>query len=379
MGIATDAIHAGVRPDPSTGAVMTPIYQTSTYVYEALGRGKGYDYARSINPTRSALEENVRVLEGGVAAYAFASGMAGITAVMALLKSGDHVVVSDNVYGGTYRLFSKVLEDYGLRFSFVDTSSVDRLAGAVRADTRMVYVETPTNPIMTLTDIEATAAFCRERGLISVVDNTFLTPCLQQPLRLGADVVVHSTTKYLNGHSDSVGGAVVLARPEHAERIKFVQNSAGAILGPFDAWLVLRGIKTLPLRMRAHEANGREVANFLDSHPKIKRVLYPGLPSHPQHDLARRQASGFGGMVSFVLKNAGRAEGFFNRLRLCALAESLGGIETLVCQPSTMTHASVPEEDRERLGITDGLARISTGCEDVEDIIADLDQALRGA
>ncbi len=379
MGIATDAIHAGVRPDPSTGAVMTPIYQTSTYVYEALGRGKGYDYARSINPTRSALEENVRVLEGGVAAYAFASGMAGITAVMALLKSGDHVVVSDNVYGGTYRLFSKVLEDYGLRFSFVDTSSVDRLAGAVRADTRMVYVETPTNPIMTLTDIEATAAFCRERGLISVVDNTFLTPCLQQPLRLGADVVVHSTTKYLNGHSDSVGGAVVLARPEHAERIKFVQNSAGAILGPFDAWLVLRGIKTLPLRMRAHEANGREVANFLDSHPKIKRVLYPGLPSHPQHDLARRQASGFGGMVSFVLKNAGRAEGFFNRLRLCALAESLGGIETLVCQPSTMTHASVPKEDRERLGITDGLARISTGCEDVEDIIADLDQALRGA
>ncbi len=379
MGIATDAIHAGVQPDPSTGAVMTPIYQTSTYVYEALGRGKGYDYARSINPTRSALEENVRVLEGGVAAYAFASGMAGITAVMALLKSGDHVVVSDNVYGGTYRLFSKVLEDYGLRFSFVDTSSVDRLAGAVRADTRMVYVETPTNPIMTLTDIEATAAFCRERGLISVVDNTFLTPCLQQPLRLGADVVVHSTTKYLNGHSDSVGGAVVLARPEHAERIKFVQNSAGAILGPFDAWLVLRGIKTLPLRMRAHEANGREVANFLDSHPKIKRVLYPGLPSHPQHDLARRQASGFGGMVSFVLKNAGRAEGFFNRLRLCALAESLGGVETLVCQPSTMTHASVPEEDRERLGITDGLARISTGCEDVEDIIADLDQALRGA
>ncbi len=379
MGIATDAIHAGVRPDPSTGAVMTPIYQTSTYVYEALGRGKGYDYARSINPTRSALEENVRVLEGGVAAYAFASGMAGITAVMALLKSGDHVVVSDNVYGGTYRLFSKVLEDYGLRFSFVDTSSVDRLAGAVRADTRMVYVETPTNPIMTLTDIEATAAFCRERGLISVVDNTFLTPCLQQPLRLGADVVVHSTTKYLNGHSDSVGGAVVLARPEHAERIKFVQNSAGAILGPFDAWLVLRGIKTLPLRMRAHESNGREVARFLESHPKIKRVLYPGLPSHPQHDLARRQASGFGGMVSFVLKNAGRAEGFFNRLRLCALAESLGGIETLVCQPSTMTHASVPEEDRERLGITDGLARISTGCEDVEDIIADLDQALRGA
>jgi cystathionine beta-lyase/cystathionine gamma-synthase len=379
MGIATDAIHAGVRPDPTTGAIMTPIYQTSTYAYEGLGRDKGYDYARSINPTRSALEESLRALEEGCAAYAFASGMAAIMAVMSLLRSGDHVVVSDNVYGGTYRLFAQVLENFGLSFTYVDTSALDRLEKAIRPNTRMVYVETPTNPIMTLTDIGAAAKLCRDRGLISVVDNTFLTPCLQRPLRLGAEIVVHSTTKYLNGHSDSVGGTVILARPEHAERIKFVQNSAGAILGPFDSWLVLRGIKTLPLRMRAHEANGREVARFLEEHPKVARVLYPGLPSHPQHDLAGRQASGYGGMVSFVLKNEARAADFFNRLKLCALAESLGGIETLICQPSTMTHASVPKEERERLGLTDALVRISTGCEDLEDIVADLDQALRAA
>jgi cystathionine beta-lyase/cystathionine gamma-synthase len=379
MGIATDAIHAGVQPDPTTGAIMTPIYQTSTYAYEGLGRDKGYDYARSINPTRSALEENLRALEEGCAAYAFASGMAAITAVMSLLKSGDHVVVSDNVYGGTYRLFARVLEDFGLSFTYVDTSSLDRLEKAIRPNTKMVYVETPTNPIMTLTDIAEAARLCRSRNLISAIDNTFLTPCLQRPLRLGADIVVHSTTKYLNGHSDSVGGAAILARPEHAERIKFVQNSAGAILGPFDSWLVLRGIKTLPLRMRAHEANGREVARFLEAHPMVDRVLYPGLPSHPQHDLACRQASGFGGMVSFVLKNEARVAGFFDRLKLCALAESLGGVETLICQPSTMTHASVPKEERERLGLTDALVRISIGCEDLEDIIADLDQALGAA
>ncbi|MFQ5878045.1 MAG: trans-sulfuration enzyme family protein [Acidobacteriota bacterium] len=379
MGIATDAIHAGVRPDPTTGAIMTPIYQTSTYAYEGLGRNKGYDYARSINPTRSALEENLRVLEGGCAAYAFASGMAAITAVMSLIGSGDHVVVSDNVYGGTYRLFAQVLQGFGLSFTYVDTSRLDRVDAAIRPNTRMVYVETPTNPIMILTDIASVARLCRDRGLISVVDNTFLTPCLQKPLRLGTDIVVHSTTKYLNGHSDSVGGAAVLARREHAERIRFVQNSAGAILGPFDSWLVLRGIKTLPLRMRAHDANGRQVARFLSDHPRVERVLYPGLRSHPQHALALRQASGFGGMVSFVLKPDVDVERFFNGLQLCALAESLGGIETLVCQPSTMTHASVPREERERLGLSDSLVRISVGCEDVEDIVADLDRALRGA
>jgi cystathionine gamma-lyase/cystathionine beta-lyase/cystathionine gamma-lyase/homocysteine desulfhydrase len=376
MGFSTDAIHAGVRPDPTTGAVMTPIYQTSTYAYEGLGRGKGYDYARTINPTRSALEENLTALEGGRAAYAFASGMSAIHAVTMLLKAGDHVVVGNNVYGGTYRLFSKVLEDFGLRFSYVDTSRLENVEAAVRSETRMVYIETPTNPMMVLTDIEATTAFCRKRGLLSVVDNTFLTPFFQKPLRLGADIVVHSTTKYLNGHSDSVGGAVVLTRPEHAERIKFVQNSAGAILSPFDSWLVLRGIKTLPLRMERHDANGRAVAEWLARHPKIEKVLYPGLPRHPQHALASRQATGYGGMISFLLGASVDVTRFFDGLRLCALAESLGGIETLVCQPSTMTHASVPEADRARLGLTDRLGRISVGCEDVDDILSDLDRAL---
>jgi cystathionine gamma-lyase/cystathionine beta-lyase/cystathionine gamma-lyase/homocysteine desulfhydrase len=379
MGLATDAIHAGVRPDPATGAIMTPIYQTSTYAYEALGKSKGFDYARTINPTRSALEENLKVLERGCAAYAFASGMAAISAVMTLLRSGDHVVVSSNVYGGTYRLFSRVLQDYGLTFTYVDTSRIAEVEAALGARTRMVYIETPTNPIMILTDIAEVAALCRARGLISVVDNTFLTPCLQRPLLLGADIAVHSTTKYLNGHSDSVGGAVILAREEHAERVKFVQNSAGAILSPFDAWLTLRGIKTLPLRMRAHDENGRRVARFLEAHPKVARVLYPGLPSHPQHALATRQSSGAGGMISFVLKDERGAAPFFNGLRLCALAESLGGIETLVCQPSTMTHASVPPEERARLGLTDALVRISVGCEDAEDIVADLDRALAAA
>jgi len=379
MGFSTDAIHAGVRPDPTTGSVMTPIYQTSTYVYESPGRHLGYDYARTVNPTRSALEENLKVLEGGRAAYAFASGMAAISAVMTLLKSGDHVVVSRNVYGGTYRLFARVLEDYGLQFSYVDTSSIAQVEAALRKNTRMVYVETPTNPIMIVTDIASIAALCRSRNLISVVDNTFLTPCLQRPLDLGAEIVVHSTTKYLNGHSDSVGGAVVLARDDHAERIKFVQNSVGAILSPFDSWLVLRGIKTLPLRMRAHDENGAQVARFLESHRGVERVLYAGLPSHPQHDLALRQTRGSGGMISFYLKNAEAAARFFRPLKLCALAESLGGIETLICQPSTMTHASVPEQERRAMGLTDALVRISVGCEDVQDILADLERGLAAA
>ncbi len=376
MGLSTDAIHAGVRPDPTTGSVMTPIYQTSTYVYESPGRHLGYDYARTINPTRSALEENLKVLEGGRAAYAFASGMAAISAVMTLLKAGDHVVVSRNVYGGTYRLFARVLEDYGLTFSYVDTSSIEAVEAALRTNTRMVYVETPTNPIMILTDIAAIAALCRARRLISVVDNTFLTPCLQRPLDLGAEIVVHSTTKYLNGHSDSVGGAVILARDEQAERIKFVQNSVGAILSPFDSWLVLRGIKTLPLRMRAHDENGLRVARFLEGHRGVERVLYPGLPSHPQRALALRQTRGSGGMISFYLKSSEAAERFFRPLTLCALAESLGGIETLICQPSTMTHASVPEPDRRAMGLTDSLVRISVGCEDVQDILDDLERGL---
>jgi cystathionine beta-lyase/cystathionine gamma-synthase len=379
MGFATDAIHAGVEPDPVTGSVMTPIYQTSTYVYVSPGKSTGYDYARTINPTRSALEANLRTLEGGRAAYAFASGMAAISAVMTLLRAGDHVVVSHNVYGGTYRLFARVLEDYGLAFTYVDTSKIENIEKALRKTTRMVYVETPTNPIMILTDIAQVARLCRDRGLISVVDNTFLTPYLQRPLDLGADIVVHSMTKYLNGHSDSVGGAAILAKDEHAERIKFVQNSVGAILSPFDSWLVLRGIKTLPLRMRRHDESGLVIARHLEEHPKVERVLYPGLASHPQHDLARRQTRGSGGMISFYLKSDEAAARFFAPLKLCALAESLGGIETLICQPSTMTHASVPVEDRRRMGLTDSLVRLSVGCEDVEDIIADLDRGLAAA
>jgi len=379
MGFATDAIHAGVEPDPVTGSVMTPIYQTSTYVYVSPGKSTGYDYARTINPTRSALEANLRTLEGGHAAYAFASGMAAISAVMTLLRAGDHVVVSHNVYGGTYRLFARVLEDYGLTFTYVDTSKIENIEKALRKTTRMVYVETPTNPIMILTDIAQVARLCRDRGLISVVDNTFLTPYLQRPLDLGADIVVHSMTKYLNGHSDSVGGAAILAKDEHAERIKFVQNSIGAILSPFDSWLVLRGIKTLPLRMRRHDESGLVIARHLEEHPKVERVLYPGLASHPQHDLARRQTRGSGGMISFYLKSDEAAARFFAPLKLCALAESLGGIETLICQPSTMTHASVPVEDRRRMGLTDSLVRLSVGCEDVEDIIADLDRGLAAA
>jgi cystathionine beta-lyase/cystathionine gamma-synthase len=376
MGFATDAIHAGVRPDPTTGAVMTPIYQTSTYAYEGLGRGRGYDYARTINPTRSALEENLAALEGGVAAYAFASGMSAIHAVTTLLKAGDHVVCGNNVYGGTYRLFSKVLEDFGLRFSYVDTSRLENIEEALQPSTRMVYLETPTNPMMILTDLAAAARLCRAKNLISVVDNTFLTPAFQKPLALGCDIVVHSTTKFLNGHSDSVGGAVILAQKAHAERIKFVQNSAGAILSPFDSWLVLRGIKTLPLRMRQHDASGRVLADWLSRHPKVAKVYYPGLKDHPQHALAAKQATGFGGMISFLLADRVDVTKFFDALKLCALAESLGGVETLVCQPSTMTHASVPAEDRRKMGLLDNLARISVGCEDVEDLIADLDQAL---
>ncbi|MBI4161656.1 MAG: PLP-dependent transferase [Acidobacteria bacterium] len=376
MGFATDAIHAGQEPDPTTGAIMTPIYATSTYVIPEVGRTRGFDYARTVNPTRTALEKNLAALEGGEAGTCFASGMAGISAVMALLRQGDHVVVSQNVYGGTYRLFEHVLRQYGLEFTYVDTSNLEEIRGALRPATRMVYVETPTNPVMTLTDIAAVAEGCRDRSLTCVVDNTFLSPYFQKPLALGADIVVHSTTKYLNGHSDSVGGAVITRRREHTERIRFVQKSVGAILSPFDSWLVLRGVKTLHLRMQRHDENGRRVAAFLEAHPKVRRVLYPGLPSHPQHDLARRQTSGFGGMISFLLPGYAEAKRFLDRLRLCALAESLGGVETLICHPASMTHASVPPAERSRIGIEEGLVRISVGVEDAEDICADLGAGL---
>ncbi len=356
---------------------MTPIYQTSTYVLPALGRTKGYDYARTINPTRSALERNLAALEGGRAGFCFASGMAAISAIMTLLQAGDHVIASSNVYGGTYRLFERVLRGYGLDFTWLDTRDLDAVERAVRRNTKMLYVETPTNPMMSLTDLRAAARLARRHRLTFVVDNTFMSPYFQRPLALGADIVVHSTTKFLNGHSDSVGGVVVVKHARHAERIGFVQNSAGAILSPFDSWLVLRGTKTLALRMQRHDENGRKMAAWLDRHPKVKSVLYPGLKSHPQYALAKRQMSGFGSMISFELGSYKRAKRLLDKVRLCALAESLGGVETLISHPATMTHASVPPADRRKLGITDGLVRISVGVEDVRDLIDDLAGALR--
>jgi len=373
---STICIHGGQEPDPATGAIITPIYQTSTYVQDELGRHKGFEYARTQNPTRSAVEANLAAIEGGKAGFAFASGMAAINAVATLLEAGDHVVVTDNTYGGTYRLFEQILTRYGLTFSWVDTSRPELIAGAMRPETKMVFVETPTNPVLRLTDIAKAAEIARARGAWLVVDNTFASPALQRPLELGADIVVHSTTKYLNGHSDGVGGIIVVARDEDAERVRFVQNAAGAILGPFDSWLVLRGTKTLPLRMERHSANAQALAGFLASHPKVSRVIYPGLPDHPQHELARRQMRGFGGMLSFELASFEAARAVLNRVRLMALAESLGGVETLICHPATMTHASVPAERRAAIGISDSLVRISVGVEDVADLEDDLRQAI---
>ncbi|OFW24781.1 MAG: cystathionine gamma-synthase [Acidobacteria bacterium RIFCSPLOWO2_02_FULL_59_13] len=378
MGFATDAIHAGQPPDPSTGAVVVPIYQTSTYVHEELGKHKGYEYSRTGNPTRAALERNLAVLEGGHGALAFASGMAATNAVLTLLASGDHVVCCEGAYGGTPRLFNAVLNNFGLQFSYVDTTRPENLLQALRPQTKMVFVETPTNPLMKLTDLASVAAITRPRQILLVVDNTFLTPFFQKPLQLGADIVVHSTTKYLNGHSDGVGGAAVLAREEEYSRLKFIQNAAGAILGPFDSWLVLRGVKTLAIRMRQHEANALVVAKYLAEHPKVKQVFYPGLADHPQYDLARQQTRGFGGMMSFETGSLENARALLNRVRLCSLGESLGGVESLICHPATMTHAYFSEDERQRLGITQGLVRLSVGIEDVEDLLADLEQALGG-
>jgi cystathionine beta-lyase/cystathionine gamma-synthase len=376
MGFSTDAIHAGNEPDPTTGAVSVPIYQTSTYVQPELGRHKGYEYARTSNPTRRALEENLAALEKGAAARCFASGMAAISAVATFAKAGDHVVVSDNTYGGTFRLFHKILSHMGIDFDFVDTRDLSVVEKALHGRTRLVHLETPTNPMMSLCDIEAIAKIAHGAGAMVVVDNTFATPYFQRPLELGADIVVHSTTKFLNGHSDSVGGAAISKTKELDEWLGFVQNSAGAILSPFDSWLVLRGVKTLAVRMERHERNGRAVAAFLDAHARVGRVFYPGLESHPQHELARRQMSGFGALISFDVGSYENAKKVLDRVKICSLGESLGGVETLICHPATMTHASVPAEARERLGITDGLIRISVGIEDDEDLIADLDAAL---
>jgi len=376
MGFSTIAIHAGNEPDAATGAVAVPIYQTSTYAQDALGVHKGYEYARTQNPTRSALEKNIAALEGAHFGYAFASGMSATDAVLKLVKAGEHVVLGDNTYGGTYRLFSRVLANYGVEFDLVDTSDVTNLEKAFKPNTKMVFVETPTNPIMTVTDLQAVSDISHAHGARVVCDNTFMSPYFQRPMDFGVDIVVHSTTKYLNGHSDSVGGFATLNDEEDAQWIQFIQNSVGAILSPFDSFLVLRGTKTLAVRMEAHDKNGRAVANFLTEHPGVQKVYYPGLVSHPQHELAKRQQTGFGGMVAFETGSLDNARKVLEGVKLCTLGESLGGVETLISHPATMTHASVPAEKRESLGITDGLVRISVGIEDLEDIIEDLDQAL---
>ncbi|MBK9707474.1 MAG: PLP-dependent transferase [Acidobacteria bacterium] len=379
MGFATKAIHTGQEPDPTTGAVTVPIYQTSTYAQDALGRHKGYEYARTQNPTRAALEKNLAALEGGVAAHCFASGLAAIDTTLKLLKSGDHVIVSDNTYGGTYRLFEKVLRNFGLDFSYVDTTESVNVENALRDNTRMVFVETPTNPIMAIADLEGIGKLTNSLGLRLVVDNTFMSPYFLRPIEFGADIVVHSTTKYLNGHSDSIGGVVITKNSEDADRIGFLQNAVGAIISPFDSFLINRGVKTLAVRMRQHDENGRKVAGFLADHPKVQKVYYPGLPQHPQHERAGKLMTGFGGMIAFETGSLAAARAVLDNVTLCALAESLGGVESLISHPASMTHASVPAEERARLGITDGLVRISVGIEDVEDIIADLDAALEKA
>lgn len=378
MGFSTDCIHAGQEPEETTGAVSVPIFQTSTYVQPELGRHKGYEYARTKNPTRSALEANLAALERGKHAHCFASGMSATDTVFRMLEKGDHVVAGENMYGGSYRLFSRVCEKFGIEFTYVDTSNVANLKSALRDNTKIVFLETPTNPMMTITDIGACAEVAHKRGALVVVDNTFCSPYLQRPIELGADIVVHSTTKFLNGHSDSVGGVVVSNSDEIAEKIGFLQNAVGAILSPFDSWLVLRGVKTLAVRMKRHEENGGAMANYLAHHAKVQKINYPGLPDHPQHELAKRQMNGFGAVISFELGSYANAKKFLDRVRLCSLGESLGGVETLISHPETMTHASVPVETRKRLGITPGLVRISVGIEDIEDLIGDLENAFEG-
>ncbi len=376
MGFSTDAIHAGQRPDPASGAIITPIFQTSTYVQQSIAVHQGYEYARGDNPTREAYEANVATLEKAKHGIAFGSGMAAIDAVVCTLEAGDHFLMTSNVYGGTYRLFSRIRSKHGIEFDTVRTSDADEIRAKLRPNTKMILVETPTNPVLELTDLKAVAAICREKGLTLVVDNTFMTPYFQRPLELGADVVLHSATKYLNGHSDMVGGIVLTSDETLHEKIRFMQFAAGAIPGPFDCWLVLRGTKTLGVRMDRHESNARVLAERLEKHPAIGRLLYPGLPSHPQHELAKEQMSGFGGMITFDLGSREAARIVLEAVEIFALAESLGGVESLISVPAEMTHASIPAEERDKLGITPGLTRISVGIEDVEDLWSDLESAL---
>ena len=375
-GFATRAIHVGQEPDPSTGAVTVPIYATSTYVQQELGKHKGYEYSRVSNPTRDRLERNLAALEGGIGSRVFASGMAAINAICTMLKAGDHMVCGHDLYGGVPRLFNQVLAGFGMEFTYVDTSVAANVERAIRKNTRIVYVETPTNPLMTLSDIPAISEVCHRKKIELVVDNTFMSPYFQQPIALGADMVVHSTTKFLNGHSDGLGGVVVCTKAEQAEKLGFVQKAAGAVLSPFECWLVLRGVKTLAVRMKQHDENGRVIAEFLDQHKKVKKVFYPGLPDHPQYELAKRQMTGFGSMITFETGSLSNARKMLRKVRVCSLGESLGGVETLISHPATMTHAALGEKGRRQIGITDGMVRISVGIEDAEDIITDLDEAL---
>jgi len=377
MGFSTDAVHAGQKPDPVTGAVVTPLYLTSTYAQEELGKNKGYEYGRTHNFTRSALEQNIAVLEKGKYGIAFASGLAAEHALMSLLKQGDHVICSENVYGGTYRLFELNMTNYGVSFSWVDTSEIRNIQNAVKQNTKMVFIESPTNPILSLTDLSAAAELCREKGIISVCDNTFMSPYLQNPLTLGIDIVLHSTTKYLNGHSDVIGGLIVTNNDIINERLRYIQNAAGGVPSPFDCWLILRSTKTLALRMERHNQNGVMLADWLQKSGLAVKVYYPGLPSHPQHDLAKKQMRGFGGMISADFGSLNNAKRMLNSVKVFTLGESLGGVESLISHPATMTHSSVPKHERERLGVTDGLVRFSVGIEDIEDLINDISESYK--
>lgn len=377
MGFQTDAVHAGQTPEPLSGAITTPIYQTSTYHQEELGKHKGYEYGRTQNPTREAMEKNIAALEKGKFGIAYSSGLASVQALMGLLKQGDNVVISNNVYGGTYRQLELNMTNYGLSFSWVDTSDLKNIENAIRENTKMVYIETPTNPMLNLTDIRGTVEIAKKNNLISVVDNTFMSPYFQNPISLGADVVLHSTTKYLNGHCDVVGGILITSDEKIHERLRYLQNAIGSVPSPFDCWLTLRSTKTLALRMKQHNENAMKIAEYLNNQSYAEKVIYPGLKSHPQYQLAKKQMSGFGGMISVDFGTFEKAKKVLNGVKIFALAESLGGVESLICHPASMTHASVPKAERDKMGLTDSLVRFSVGIEDAEDLIADIEQALK--
>jgi cystathionine beta-lyase/cystathionine gamma-synthase len=376
-GFSTKAIHIGQEPDKETGSVAPPIHPTSTYAQQEIGKHKGYEYARVSNPTRDRVEKNLAALEGGHSAHVFASGMASVTALCQMfLKAGDHLICGHNVYGGVPRFFNQVMANFGVEFSYVNTSNIGEVEKAFKKNTKVVWIETPTNPLMLLTDIRAAADIAHKHGALLVVDNTFASPYFQQPIKYGADMVMHSTTKFLNGHSDGLGGVIVCTKPEQAEKFAFIQKASGAIMSPFECWLILRGVKTLGVRMRQHDENGRKIADFLNGHKKVQKVLYPGLKDHPQHELAKKQMSGFGSMITIELGSLDNANKMLRRVQVCTLGESLGGVETLISHPATMTHAALGEEGRRKIGLTDGMVRLSVGVEDADDLIADLDQAL---